>query len=73
MLDSDEFSPKGNQSVSEIVDSNLKYLDKFKLSFNDKYEHLPRIYLIPKLHKKPYKFQFMLLQDSALTKNCQFY
>ena len=44
---------KRDQSLSEIV-----YLDKFKLSSNDKYKNLRKIYAIPKLHKNPYKFRF---------------
>ena len=43
----------------EIVISHLRYLDKIKLSFGNKYKILPRIYSIPKLHKNPYKFRLI--------------
>ena len=54
LLHSADCSPtyeKSDQSVSEIVDSHLQYLDKFELPSNDKYKNVPRIYAIPKLHK----------------------
>ena len=54
MLDSDESSPtkKGYQSASEIVDSHLQYLGKFKWSINDNNKNLPIIYAILKLPKQ---------------------
>ena len=75
MLNSAECSPtkeNSNQSVCEIVDSHLKYLDKFKLSFNDKYKYLPRIYTILKLYKNPYKFRFIAVSRFCSAKNVGF-
>jgi len=71
LLDSTACSPtykKVNDSVQNIVDSHLKFLDKFKLSFSDKFKNLPRIYSIPKLHKNPYKFRFIAGSKFCSTK-----
>ena len=49
---------KVDYSVEQLVDCHFKYLEKFNLTFNDKFRDLPRIFAIPKLHKNPYKFRF---------------
>ena len=54
MLDSKECSTTHeiiDETVSEIEDSHLQVVDKFKLIFRGKYTKIPRIYPIPTLHK----------------------
>ena len=59
---------KVNFSVEHLVDGHFKYLEKYNLTFSDKFRNLPRIFAIPKLHKNPYKFRFIARSKFCSTK-----
>ena len=51
---------KINKKLEEIIQDNLKYNTRLKLSNGSKDKSLPTMYWIPKLHKSPVGSRFII-------------
>ena len=51
---------KINKNQEEIIQDNLEYSTRLKLSNGSKYKSLPIMYWIPRLHKNPVGSRFMI-------------
>ena len=58
-----------NQTPDDIVSLHQAQLkDKFNIEIDDDMKTLPDIYWIPKLHKNPAKFRFIIASKHCTTK-----
>ena len=52
---------KINKDPNVIIENHTKYLSNmFKINVEDEFKSLPKIYWLPKLHKSPIKFRFII-------------
>ena len=63
-----ETDEKINKNQDEIIQDNLEYNTRLKLSNGNKYKSLPIMYLMPKLHKNPVGFQFIISSKNSSAK-----
>ena len=59
---------KVTDSLHTILDKHQEFLSKFNLKIWDEHNNLPNIYALPKLHKNPYKFRFIVGSKFCTTK-----
>ena len=59
---------KINKNQEEIIQDNLEYNKRLKLSKGGKDKSLPIIYWIPKLHKNPVRSPFIIASNNCSTK-----
>ena len=55
-------------SKTEIIDNNIRFCEKFGLKVNDKQRDLPIMYWLPKMHKNPVGFRFIIASKNCSTK-----
>ena len=58
-----------DQNCGDLVNRHAKFLEsKFKLSVSEERRKLPNIYWLPKLHKSPIKFRFIIAAPNCSIK-----
>ena len=57
-----------NITKDDITNNNLKFLHKFDLKISDDQKGLPMMYFIPKMHKNPIGFRFIIASKKCSTK-----
>ena len=68
LLAGNETYEKINKNQEEIIQENLEYNTRLKLSNGSKDKNLPLMYLISKLHKNPVGFLFKIASKNCSTK-----
>ena len=66
--DGSETYEKSDRSKEEIVDDNQIYSEKLGYSLSEKEKDLPTMYWIPKMHKNPVKYRFIVASKCCSTK-----
>ena len=62
------YRPLPNSSKQEIIDNQYKFNNSHNIKDNSKINHLPFIYAIPKFHKNPVKFRYIISSSNCQTK-----
>ena len=57
-----------DSSPQEIVDNQCMQLERFHDKVSDSNKRIPKLFMIPKFHKRPYKYRFIAGASNATTK-----
>ena len=57
-----------NTTKTEIIDAHKSFLSKYKVEINKKMERLPSMYWLPKMHKQPVGFRFIIASPKCSLK-----
>ena len=58
-----------NLSINETVDEQCNNLERFHKKVNDGNKNIPKLFMNPKFHKRPYKYRFIAGASKAITKD----
>ena len=58
-----------NSTVDDIVEEQSNNLERFHKKVNVNNRNIPKLFMNPKFHKRPYKYRFIAGASKAVTKN----
>ena len=68
VLGNDVYAFVRDSSPQEIVNNQCQQLENLHRVVSEKNRTIPKLYMIPKFHKRPYKYRFIAGASSATTK-----
>ena len=60
-------------SPQEIVDNQCIQLERLHDKVSDSDKRIPKLFMMPKFHKRPYKYRFIVGASNATTKRLAIY
>ena len=60
-------------SPQEIVDNQCIQLERLHDKVSDSNKRIPKLFMMPKFHKRPYKYRFIVGASNATTKRLAIY
>ena len=64
----DVYASVTDSSLREVVDNQCQQLEELHGSVSERNRKIPKLFMIPKFHKRPYKYRFIAGASSATTK-----
>ena len=58
-----------NLTIDEIIDEQCNNLERFHKRVDDNNKKIPKLFMNPKFHKRPYKYRFISGASNAITKD----
>ena len=67
-MGNDVYAYCSDAGLQEVIDSQCVQVEKFHGKVGDKNRIIPKLFMIPKFHKRPYKYRFIAGASNATTK-----
>ena len=68
VVGNDVYTHCENLSVQDIINNQCQQLEQFHKEVKDDNRNIPKLYMNPKFHKRPYKYRFIAGASKATTK-----